>query len=125
MTRSPVKESAINFLTLVASGNIHSAYQQYVGPGFRHHNPHFRGDVESLRAAMEENAKMAPGKILEVKQALQDGDRVATFSWIRQQPEEIGWAVVHIFRFEHGKIVELWDVGQAIPAESPNENGMF
>jgi predicted SnoaL-like aldol condensation-catalyzing enzyme len=25
----------------------------------------------------------------------------------------------------HGKIIELWDVGQAIPAESPNENGMF
>ena len=33
-----------------------------------------------------------------------------------------------VLRFEldrNGKIAELWDVGQAIPAESPNENGML
>ncbi len=125
MKPSSIKASAIEFLTLVASGNIHAAYRQYVGPGFRHHNPHFRGDAESLRAAMEENAKMSPGKVLEVKQALQDGDRVAILSWIRERPEDDGWAVAHVFRFEDGKIVELWDVGQDIPAESLNENGMF
>ena len=34
-------------------------------------------------------------------------------------------AVVHILRFEGGKIVEMWDIGQEIPADSPNALGMF
>jgi predicted SnoaL-like aldol condensation-catalyzing enzyme len=34
-------------------------------------------------------------------------------------------AVVHIVRFDGEKIAEMWDVGQAVPADSPNENGMF
>jgi predicted SnoaL-like aldol condensation-catalyzing enzyme len=34
-------------------------------------------------------------------------------------------AVVHIFRFEQGRIAELWDLGQPISKDSPNKNGMF
>jgi len=30
-----------------------------------------------------------------------------------------------LFRFEDGKIVELWDFGQPVPAESPNTDGLF
>lgn len=37
----------------------------------------------------------------------------------------IGAAVVHIFRFDDDRIVELWDIGQAVPEASVNENGMF
>jgi predicted SnoaL-like aldol condensation-catalyzing enzyme len=33
--------------------------------------------------------------------------------------------VVHLLRFEHGKIVEFWDVAQAVPEEVENELGMF
>jgi predicted SnoaL-like aldol condensation-catalyzing enzyme len=32
---------------------------------------------------------------------------------------------VHIFRFEQGRIVELWDLGQEVPESSPNQYGMF
>jgi predicted SnoaL-like aldol condensation-catalyzing enzyme len=34
-------------------------------------------------------------------------------------------AVVHLFRFEAGKIAELWDVGQAQPEQMVNQIGMF
>ena len=34
-------------------------------------------------------------------------------------------AVVHILRFEEGKIAEMWDVGQEIPRDCPNQLGMF
>ena len=56
------KQAAISFMQLVASGNVREAYQKYVGPNFRHHNPVFRGDADSLRVAMEENAAKNPDK---------------------------------------------------------------
>ena len=119
------KEAAIEFLTLVASGDVREAYQQYVGQGFRHHNPYFRGDAASLMEGMEQNAAKNPNKVFEVQRALQDGDHVAVLSRVRQKPEDRGGAVVHIFRFEGDRIAELWDVGQAVPESDVNENGMF
>ena len=119
------KEAAIEFLTLVASGDVREAYQQYVGKGFRHHNPYFRGDAASLMEAMEQNAAKNPNKEFEVQRALQDGDHVAVLSRVRQTPGDRGGAVVHIFRFEGDRIVEFWDIGQAVPESNVNENGMF
>jgi len=74
---------------------------------------------------MEEAAKKNPDKVLEVQRALEDGDLVAVHSRVRQKPADRGAAVVHIFRFEDDRIAELWDFGQPVPEDSPNENGMF
>jgi len=121
----PHKEAAMEFLRLVASGEVREAYRRHIGPGFRHHNPFFRSGAESLMAAMEENAAKNPGKVLEIQRALQDGDLVAVHSRVRQQVGDLGAAVIHVFRFHGGRIAELWDVGQAVPGDSPNEHGMF
>lgn len=123
--KTSLKENAVSFLQLVASGSVREAYQRYTGPNFRHHNPFFRGDAHSLMRAMEENAAKNPDKILEVKRAIEEGDIVAVHSHVKQNQGDLGGAVVHIFRFHNDQIVEFWDVGQAIPDNSPNENGMF
>lgn len=125
MTKISHREIATSFLRLAASGKVREAYSKYVSPNFRHHNPSFRGDRESLMLAMEENATQNPNKKLEIKLTLEDGDLVATYSHVQQNPGDLGVAIVHIFRFEGSRIVELWDVGQAIPQNSLNENGMF
>lgn len=44
---------------------------------------------------------------------------------MRQELEQRGVAVVHIFRFVEGRIAELWDLGQAVPEASANPYGMF
>ncbi|MFF2529629.1 nuclear transport factor 2 family protein [Brevibacillus sp. NPDC058079] len=123
--KTSLKENAVSFLQLVASGNVREAYQRYTGPNFRHHNPFFRGDAHSLMLAMEENAAKNPHKTLEVKRAIEEGEIVAVHSHVKQNQEDLGGAVVHIFRFHNDQIIELWDVGQPIPDDSPNENGMF
>ncbi|MGB7292501.1 MAG: nuclear transport factor 2 family protein [Thermodesulfobacteriota bacterium] len=115
----------MDFLRLVASGNVREAYRKHIGQGFRHHNPYFRGDAESLMVAMEENASKNPNKIVEIQRALQEGNFVAVHSRVRQHATDLGGAVVHIFRFEGERIVEFWDIGQAQPDKSPNEYGMF
>ena len=119
------KENAVSFLEMAASGNVSEAYSKFVGVDFRHHNAFFEGTAQAFQAGMEENARQNPTKVFEVKRVIAEGDLVVTHSHIRQKPGDLGAAVVHIFRFENGKIVELWDLGQPIPAESINKNGMF
>ncbi len=119
------KESAISFLKLSASGNVREAYDTFISPNFRHHNPHFRGDAESLKTGMAENAAKFANKVFEVKHVLEDGDLVAVHSRAQLAPDMPELALVHIFRFEGHRVAELWDIGQAAPDNSPNENGMF
>jgi predicted SnoaL-like aldol condensation-catalyzing enzyme len=119
------KDIAGDFLALAASGRAKEAFARYVGDGFPAPQRLLSRDPHSLMTAMDENAKQYPGKTLEVKMAVEEGDKVATFSKVVHSPGENGAAVVHIFRFANGKIAELWDVGQAIPDESPNQYGMF
>ncbi len=119
------REIAVSFLKLAASAKVREAYSKYISSNFRHHNPYFRGDRESLMLAMEENASKNPNKELEIKLTLEDINLVATYSHVQQKPEDPGVAVIHIFRFENDHIVEMWDLGQAVPEDSPNENGMF
>jgi predicted SnoaL-like aldol condensation-catalyzing enzyme len=116
---------ATEFLTMVCDNRVDEAYAQLVAPDFRHHNPWFAGDAESLRAGMAQNMAQFPGKRITIHQALEDGDRVAVLSHVRHTPEERGFALVHVFRFEGGRIAELWDVAQEIPADGVNANGMF
>ena len=119
------KDSAVTFLKLAASGKVREAYSKFVGLGFRHHNPFFEGSAESLSAGMEENARQNPDKVFEVKRVTADSEFVVVHSHVRQKPDDLGAAVVHIFRFEKARIVELWDVGQPLPENSPNQYGMF
>ena len=119
------KEIAMAFLNLVVSGKIDKGYDLYVAEEFRHHNPYFKGDRQSLLNAMKENAIANPDKIFEIKRALQDGNLVAVHSHVRQNPGDPGAAVVHIFRFFEDRIVELWDVGMPAPKDNINENGIF
>ncbi|MDR7372146.1 nuclear transport factor 2 family protein [Flavobacterium aquidurense] len=119
------KYIAQEFLKLAANGHSHEAFRLYVGKNFKHHNAYFKGDAETLMLAMEESSRKNPNKTFEIHHALRDGDMVAVHSHVKQNSADIGAAVVHIFRFEADKIVELWDLGQPIPKEKLNENGMF
>lgn len=119
------KESAQHFLKLAAKGNSREAFKLYVGTAFKHHNVYFKGDANTLMTTIEEDAKMNPDKIFEIQHVLEDGDLVAVHSRFRQNPNDTDYAVMHIFRFEGDKIMELWDFAQAAPIVIINENGMF
>jgi len=120
------KDAARSFLQMAGAGKVQEAYDRYVASSFIHHNQHFKGDRQSLLTAMQEASKAAPNKSVDVRRVFEDGDTVITHSLVtRQDPEAPEIAVVHIFRFEGDRIVELWDVGQPISKDSPNKNGVF
>ena len=81
--------------------------------------------MPALLDAIEAAAKTSPGCTSDVQRVVAEGDYVVVHSHVRQQPGVPGTAVVHILRFEGDRIAELWDVGQPVPAESPNADGMF
>ena len=117
------KETALSFLQTCAMKSPKDAFAKYVNPGFRHHNQYFKGDADALMNAMIEADKEHPNLKFEPKHVFEDGDRVAVHSRVVKEKMEI--AVVHILRFENGKVSEMWDVGQVLEKNSPNENGMF
>jgi predicted SnoaL-like aldol condensation-catalyzing enzyme len=117
------KQIAIDFLKLAGTGKVKEAYDRFIAPDFIHHNQYFKGDRQSLLTAMEEAHKSGPNKIIDTKFAIEEGDRVVTYSHVAKENMDI--VVCHIFRFKGEKVVELWDVGQLIDKNSPNENGAF
>jgi predicted SnoaL-like aldol condensation-catalyzing enzyme len=119
------KDNAMAFLQLAATGHVREAYDRYVDAGFRHHNPYFEGTAVALMKGMDENARLNPEKRLDVLHALEEGDLVAVHSHVKHKPGDVGVIVFHLFRFAGDRIAELWDVGQVIPAESVNANGML
>jgi predicted SnoaL-like aldol condensation-catalyzing enzyme len=123
---SKQKDIATSFLKYAASGDVKRAYAEYVAADFVHHNQYFAGDRASLMTAMEEAHKTSPNTAFEIKRVVEEGDTVVTHSLVmKAKPEPMAIAVVHIFRFRGGRIVELWDLGQQILKDSPNKNGLF
>lgn len=118
------KDAAVSFLRLAASGRVRDAYAKHVDvAAFRHHNPYFEGTAAALMAGMEEAHRETPNQAFEVKHAIAEGDLVAVHSKVVQPAQTI--AVVHLFRFQGDRIVELWDVAVPMPESSPNRGGMF
>jgi len=117
------KEAAKAFLQLAGRGRVREAFDTFISDDFIHHNQYYKGNREALSKAMAEAHENSPNKLIEIKHCYKDGDTVITHSCVKKLAMEI--AVIHIFRFRNSKIVELWDLGQQIEKESPNENGLF
>lgn len=125
MSTSNNKEIAVQFLKLVIAGEIDKAYNEYVDPEGKHHNPYFSAGFSFLKEGMKENQEEFPDKLFNIKHILCDGNMVAVHSHLAFKEGEPGLIVVHLFRIENNKIVEMWDVGQPIQADSPNKDGAF
>lgn len=125
MNNIDLKERATTFLLWIVEGKIEQAYAQFTDENMLHHNPYFKGDRTFLINGMLENEHIFPNKIYEVKHIYQDGQTVIVHAHLRFKATDAGMIVVHICRFKQNKIIEFWDIGQQIPDQMLNENGMF
>jgi len=119
------KEIAIRFLELVIAGRLDEAYERYIDMAGIHHNAYFPAGFPALKKAMIENHAQFPDKRIAVKHVLEEVDMVAVHSKVVLNPGDKNIAVVHLFRFQGNRIVEMWDIVQPLQPDSPNLDGMF
>ena len=121
---TPRTKTALRFLQLARAGNRAEA-ERLMTPTARHHNPHFASGMSALLDAIAAADAATPQRSFDVKHTVAEEEYVAIHSHVRHAPDSPGVAVVHLFRFEGSRIAELWDVGQAVPADTLNADGMF
>ncbi|WP_112263141.1 nuclear transport factor 2 family protein [Lentzea terrae] len=98
----------------------------HLAPEYHQHNPLIPSGSAGLRELFSGLFQQFPHLTVERKRVVAEGDLVAVHAHYRTGPEDRGQSVVDIFRVgKDGKIVEHWDVVQAVPATSANDNTMF
>jgi predicted SnoaL-like aldol condensation-catalyzing enzyme len=101
-----------------------AAVARFVGPVYIQHNP----TVASGKAAFIQFVKglntQFPQARIDLRRVVAQDDLVVTHGRFTISPADRGSAVADIFRLERGKVVEHWDVIEAIPPTTVSGNPM-
>ncbi|MDG2951248.1 nuclear transport factor 2 family protein [Exercitatus varius] len=121
------KANALAFYEMAFNQHkVQEATDKYIGKAYLQHNPTVADGGKAFVDAFVPFLKANPKSRAEIKRAVSDGDLVMLHVHSKLNDEDRGEAVVDIFRFdENGKIVEHWDVIQAVPEKTESGRGMF
>jgi predicted SnoaL-like aldol condensation-catalyzing enzyme len=120
------KQVVTHFMsTLYVDKKVRMAFETWVDPGYIQHNPLAQSGRQAAIDFLEPFFAQHPDIKYSIKRIVAEGNLVAVHSHGVFTPEDRGIAVIDILRVEGCKVVEHWDVVQAVPEKSANSNGMF
>lgn len=117
------KDKAIEFLQMVVKGYIDEAYKKFVNSKGKHHNIYFEEGFDALKQAMKENHKQFPNKQFDIILSIAENDLVSVLTKVGIDGKQ--YSISHFFKFNDGKIVEMWDNAQEITDSMINKDGAF
>jgi predicted SnoaL-like aldol condensation-catalyzing enzyme len=106
-------------------GDVDGAIARYVGNTYIQHTAAAEDGVEGLRNYINFFLKTFPNAKGDIRRVIADGDIVAVHAHWTNLASKNGDVGVDFFRVQDGKLVEHWDVMQAIPDASKNENTVY
>ena len=115
----------VEFYNLALNDKNVEKAKTYLGEVYIQHNPVAQDGPEGFVGFINYLKGQFPQNHNEIKAAFVDGDHVFLHVHSKRTPDALGSAIIDIFRVDNGKIVEHWDVIQAIPEQSANNNTMF
>ena len=120
------KRIVLDFLDLaLVQRQVGRAAERFLSAEYKQHNPQTSDGPEAFVGLITSLFTQAPQASFDLKRAIAEDDLVVVHYHFKVTPDDLGQAVVDIFRVRDGHIVEHWDVTQPVPAESANTNGMF
>jgi predicted SnoaL-like aldol condensation-catalyzing enzyme len=118
------KKLVVDFYrTVFIEKRVVEGFERYVAPGYIQHNPLLATGREPAVKFLSTLVKRE--SVTDIKRVVAEGDLVVLHVHSRANLSERGRAVIDIFRVADGKIIEHWDVIQAVPEKSANSNTMF
>jgi len=89
------------------------------------HSPHVPDGRDAVLSLFAKRFENNPEITTSVKRTASEGDLVWIHQHVKRTSEDRGRAVINIFRMQDGKFAEHWNIGQAVPEKSKNNNTMF
>ena len=102
-----------------------TAFDRYAADPYHQHNPQSPNGTAAAKEQFTSAFAAYPDLGISVKRVIAEGDYAAIHHHFKPAAEDLGSAVIDIFRVQDGKVVEHWDVIQPVPATSANDNTMF
>jgi predicted SnoaL-like aldol condensation-catalyzing enzyme len=114
-----------SYFTQLYQDHNTAAVDRYLAGNLIQHDPALPNGAAAVKTAFEAQLAANPNMVVSSAKVIAQGDLVAVRYHFQTSPTDLGQAVVDIYRVRGNKIIEHWDLDQAVPATSANSNTMF